>query len=569
VDSKMKRRDFLKISALASVAVVAAACAPTATPTAAPTAASNATAAATTAPKATAAATTATTAVPKATEVPKATAAPKVAFQGKITFYASGFMPTSETQNPDPKAPKREAMKTLSTDWLALHPGVTMEFVPAPTGDYFSWLTTQLIGGTGPDIYWIWLSSANQNADQGKAVPLDDYLELPNKYSPSDNTAWKNTFKDPFLTFYKNNHYGGIPIDLVATGIYANVDMLKQVGIDVKAEIVPELSSPKDWATMMSWCQKLIDGGFLAMSAGAGVINQWWITGVLSDQFLYTWIDKYDLLNYHTDTPVVYQKGILSQEEVVHAVFCKGLDVYNSPEVRDMFRVIADWCKYMPPGFANADFGTPVELFLTGKLGMVWDGSWSVGTILQDNRRQFEFTSFWLPPVTKATSEFVSDPPHLPIGVGGYGSTTYCLNPTTIKKGDVDDCVDWLMYITTPKNDEIIVNEVPSTIPSNKQAKALPEVENLFVGETRFAVGGQHPISGPYSWFGWQEDKWGDLLRREETLYFLGESTQDVFFANLKATGDTLAKEVIRQSSVQYTKAGLWDLTQWSCQPTV
>ena len=33
MDSKMKRRDFLKISALASVAVVAAACTPTSTPT--------------------------------------------------------------------------------------------------------------------------------------------------------------------------------------------------------------------------------------------------------------------------------------------------------------------------------------------------------------------------------------------------------------------------------------------------------------------------------------------------------------------------------------------------------
>ena len=49
MDSKMKRRDFLKISALAGVAVVTAACQPTATPTAAPTVESKATAAATTA----------------------------------------------------------------------------------------------------------------------------------------------------------------------------------------------------------------------------------------------------------------------------------------------------------------------------------------------------------------------------------------------------------------------------------------------------------------------------------------------------------------------------------------
>ena len=53
----MKRRDFLKISALAGVATLLAACQPTVTSTAAPTAVSKATAAATAVPKATAAAT--------------------------------------------------------------------------------------------------------------------------------------------------------------------------------------------------------------------------------------------------------------------------------------------------------------------------------------------------------------------------------------------------------------------------------------------------------------------------------------------------------------------------------
>src|SRR5450756_1352398 len=113
MDSKMKRRDFLKISALAGVAVVAAACQPTATPTAAPTVASKATEV----PKATAAATTAATAALKATEVPKATG-----FQGEIQFYAQSFTPTSAVTNPDPKAPKYEALGKLAQEWEALHP---------------------------------------------------------------------------------------------------------------------------------------------------------------------------------------------------------------------------------------------------------------------------------------------------------------------------------------------------------------------------------------------------------------------------------------------------------------
>ncbi|NLV75214.1 MAG: extracellular solute-binding protein [Chloroflexi bacterium] len=553
----LKRRDFLKLAALAGTAVIAAACVPKpAEPTAAPKDDGETKTEATKAP----------TAKPEPTKA-EATTAPKASeFQGEILFGVQGFMPTSEVENPDPKAPKREAMAVLRKEWQDIHPGVTIKFMQAPSGDYFSWLTTQLIGGTGPDIYWLWLSSLNQYSEEGKAVPLDDYLELPNKYTPEDSSPWKEHFKAPFLTFAKLNHWGGVPLDLVATGVYANIDMLKEVGIDLKIEIDPQLASPKSWAVMIDWCKKLKDAGYIAMSAGAGIINQWWITGVLSDQFLNGWLEKYDVLNYNKQVLEILQVGNLSQEEVVHAYHCMGLDVFKAPEVRAMFQLIKDWAQYMPAGFANPDFGAPMELFLTGGLGMVWDGSWSVGTILQDNRRQFEFTSFWLPPVTKESSEYAPDPVILPMGVGGYGSTTYGLNPTTIAKGAVDICVDWLMWITTPEHDEMIVNEVPSTIPSHKKAKSLPEVENLFVGETRLKAGGYHPISGPYGWFGWQEDKWGDLLRREETLYFMDEIDEETFFTNLKTEGEVLAKEVIRKAAIQYSDEGTWDLTQWQCE---
>ena len=241
MDSKMKRRDFLKISALASIAVVAAACTPTATPTAAPSVAPKAT----DVPKATAVPTTAPTAAPKATEIPKATEVPKVVFQGEIEFWAQTYTPTSAVNNPDPKAPKYQAMDILAKEWMASHPGTKLTFFAAPSNA--DWLTVSLIGGTGPDVFVnAPLSLLSQWADEGKVVVLNDYLELPNKYTPEEKTPWKNTFKDPFLSeFSIKGNWGGIPINLVATGVYCNADMFKSVGIDLKKEIVPELGSPK------------------------------------------------------------------------------------------------------------------------------------------------------------------------------------------------------------------------------------------------------------------------------------------------------------------------------------
>ncbi|NLV74783.1 MAG: twin-arginine translocation signal domain-containing protein, partial [Chloroflexi bacterium] len=110
MDTNMKRRDFLKISALAGVAVVAAACQPAA-PTAAPEAEP------TKAPE--------KTEPTKAPEKTEPTAAPEaVGFQGDLEFYAQAYTPTSALENPDPKAPKREAMAIYAKEWMDLNPGI-------------------------------------------------------------------------------------------------------------------------------------------------------------------------------------------------------------------------------------------------------------------------------------------------------------------------------------------------------------------------------------------------------------------------------------------------------------
>ncbi|MCE5258429.1 MAG: hypothetical protein LLG44_05125, partial [Chloroflexi bacterium] len=194
---------------------------------------------------------------------------------------------------------------------------------------------------------------------------------------------------------------------------------------------------------------------------------------------------------------------------------------------------------------------------------------WRVGSIMQDDRRKFEFSSFWLPPLTKETTPLAKDPPILPIGVGGYGSLAYAIHPKCIKEGKVDTCVDWLMYISTPEHDETIVNEVPSFIPANKKARSLPEVENLFVGETRLVAGAGHYWPSPMYWFSGEESKYTDTFKREMTLYLLEEQDLDAFMANVDAAAQEAIPSVIRTAAIQYSDTGSWDLTRWSCEPEV
>ena len=462
-------------------------------------------------------------------------------------------------------------MEVLANEWMDLHPGIDFKFINAPSGDYGSWLNTQLIGGTGPDMFWIHLGTLNQMADEGKVVPMNDYLDLPNKYTPDDTEPWKETFKSPFMTtFSPKGQWGGVPMDLVSTGVYCNNDIFEEAGIDLARGIVPELGSPDSWATLIEWCKKIKDAGYWAFSS-SGYILEWWLQGVLGDQLFWDQTEQFDKLNYHDKTPMEFQEGLVSQEEILMQYYCEGYKPFEDPRMREMFLIFKDLVQYMPEGFVDTStmWDTPWEYYLQGQLAMFWDGSWRVGSIMQDTRREFEFSSFWLPPITKETSEYANDTPILPIGVGGYGSLAYGINRKCIAKGNVDACVDWLMFITTPENDEYVVNEVPSFIPANKKAKSLPEVENLFVGETRLVAGAGHPWPAPLNWFSYQESKYTDSFKRELTLYLLDEQDLDTFMDNMATEAATAAPAVMRAAAVQHSDDGDWDLTQWTCEPEV
>lgn len=142
--------------------------------------------------------------------------------------------------------------------------------------------------------------------------------------------------------------------------------------------------------------------------------------------------------------------------------------------------------------------------------------------------------------------------------------------------GNLNECVDWLMWITTPEHDEMVVNEVPSFIPANKKARALPEVENMFVGETRLTAGWGHTWpsitgwSNPFpTWLGGSGSKFSDIYGREMALYLMGDQDLDTFLANLEKAAADEVPDLIRKSAIQYSKDGAWDLTQWACQPKV
>jgi len=507
--------------------------------------------------------------VVKETVIVEKEAEEPIGFQGTIMYHGGSFRPQEST---GPGSPARIVPQVLADEWQAMHPGVTIEFVDSPAGQApLEWVQTQLLGGTGPDIFALNPIFQTELVDQGKLVPLNDWMEMPNKYE-DDTTPWKETFLPPFLnsttTRSPKGLYGCAPLGVVSTGIFCNLDMLAEAGIDFETAMDWDIHSPSSWADWMDWHRAVIDAGYSAFHDGGYGFRQWWAWGVMADQLLWEYRETLDRLNYHENLPMEGQETMVNLEEIAHAYYCLGFEPWREPAVQDMFRIFKEWSDFFVEGWTSISGGDAVDSFCSGDLAMIWQGSWAVQQLLTDDRRDFEFSSFWLPPVTQETSVYAQDPPILPIGIGGYGMTSLSLHHVTPERGNVEECVDWLMFLTETKNNEALINEVPQFIPANRKAKALPEIQSLFVGIERFeGLAHQgHPVLAPSRWFG-TSGKWEPTFYRECEYYWLGERTLDETVVELEALTANVAPDLVRNNAIQYSESGAWDLTQWECEP--
>ena len=154
--SKISRRDFLRLSALAAGAGVIAACAPALTSTPAPQATEASGAAAATAPTAAPAVTEATVYTPTASTAKSVT---KVVFQTKWNstdkWFNEKVIPAFEKDNPD----------------------IKVELLWKP--DDPQGILTEIVGGTAPDVIQHYTSSADfySLAPKGVFMELDDLIK--------------------------------------------------------------------------------------------------------------------------------------------------------------------------------------------------------------------------------------------------------------------------------------------------------------------------------------------------------------------------------------------------------
>jgi raffinose/stachyose/melibiose transport system permease protein len=455
----------------------------------------------------------------------------------ELTVYAQAYTPGITTgDNPKPL----QEFSRLAREFEKGHPGVTVRFIKQPYGDYRTWLITQCKGETAPDIVWAHATWCNQDAKYGWFVDLDPYLAQPNPYAP-DRRPWGKWFYTDATDARRapDGHLYALPIDQVTVGFYYNKELFRRAGV----------APPETWAEFMAALARVRETGAIPMlMTGQQEMRLSWTRSVLLDQL---WGDRIPRMDVRTPQEGGFA-GVEAQE-FVRA--CKtGLFSLGDPRYTETLRLLKDWSGYFQQGFLGT---TDDRLFRMGKAAVWLDGSWYLPRIERDPLRSFDFGVFYWPRLTKASSPYAPDwrPGQFCRGIGGASSIQFAITNSAIKSDKVALSVDFLRFITAPRNLEPLVQEASMFIPNVVGCRANPLLRPF---EVAFRAG--------YSRFGaegaLQDAEYGDYFWRTLQSYLGGLLPQGTVLRRLQPALDGALERQLRDHAEEWHFAEDWQILQ-------
>ncbi len=356
----------------------------------------------------------------------------------------------------------REAIDTLARDYERLHPNVRIEQTPIPERIYPSWLKTQLVGGTAPDVIQVGKGSNDETLARYFA-PLTDEVELPNPYNagtPLAGVPWRDTFVDGLAggDSYRPNllEYYGIPLSMITVRMYYNVTAWKR--------ILGDTPPPADYDAFVSICERVQayaqrTGQVIFPIAGSSYGTPWFASALIGSQ-----------------TQRLTQQ--LDDEHVLHAVapetslqYLAGRWSVDDPELINGLTLAREIGRFTQPGFTQANRDDASFYFVQERALMIVTGSWDAPSFR--TLAPFEISAFQLP---------MPSADHPRFGAGVIGPTSEAQTPTGTTFGltrasrHPAAAIDFLHYVTSREGNRTFT-DVSSWLPSVVGVELPPLVQ--------------------------------------------------------------------------------------------
>ena len=374
----------------------------------------------------------------------------------------------------------------------ANHPGQKVKVIQdaIPESTYGQWVSTQLMGGTAPDILQvggqlpgnIWLSYYNRYF-----LPLSSYVSQPNPWNagtPLADTPLRQTYKDGMKTAYvaEMQEYMSIPLTLFGTRIFYNKTLLKELtGLD---------EAPLDYREFLAVCDRIAHSSnaetgqpYIAIAGSAYHFGQW--DPMMFSPVTYGCLRKAD---FNRD-------GFVGNDEMFIA-FKTGLLDFTYPSLDAWLTMIREVTDYFQTGYTGLGRDEAVFLFAQQRAVFMTTGTWDAGSLVEQAKGQFEIgiMDFPLPaPDDPVYGGVVEGRIYESPGVGfQFGITRSSKNPDVAR--------DFLLFLASQKGNEELNAEI-GWIPSIKGTEIIPllrafepHLEGVY-GNINFALGGNTTVT--------------------------------------------------------------------------
>ncbi len=269
----------------------------------------------------------------------------------------------------------RQAITDVAAAYTKLHPNVRIEQLPVPERVYSTWLVTQLIGGTAPDLIELGGTSLTDEYLARYFQPITEEVEKPNPYNagtPLEGRKWRDTFLDGMngAPAYNGNlleFYGAGPA-MVTIRLYYNKDLFAKA-------LGPDAPPPDTYERFIDACKKLEAYGDkrgvpLVPLAGSAYNGPLMMGRLFSSQTQRWNLENDDLLD---------MKSTADMSRIwLSLAYLQGRWSLKTPSFDSGISLEHDVSQYMQSGFMQVQRDDATFYFLQQRSAMIATGSWDV-----------------------------------------------------------------------------------------------------------------------------------------------------------------------------------------------
>ncbi|HPO90461.1 MAG TPA: ABC transporter substrate-binding protein [Victivallales bacterium] len=383
----------------------------------------------------------------------------------------------------------RDAFNKLAEEYQKLHPNVRIIQEAIPESVYGQWLSTQIIGGTAPDIvemgmipYQLMIAYYNRYC-----MVLTPYINKPNPYNKNNefaNVTFRNTYRDGMSAAYVNEmqEFMTIPLSAFSIRVFYNKDLLKKLTGSDKI--------PKNYQEFKSICKKIAEkkdnkGRPYTAIVGSKYHFGMWNYG-MADILTYRLMEKADFT----------RDAYVSNDEFFSAIR-SGVMTFKERPIMSMLQVtrfISDNCQ---PGFTGLNRDDGVLLFAQQRAVFMTTGTWDARSLQQQTKGKFELGIMDFPIPTPDDPEFgdlVPGPRYENPGVG------FMFAVNRMSKSS-ETALDFLMFLASKENNERL-NKIIGWIPAIKNT-SMDAILEGFEPNYEGIYGNFNPYLGGETWIKW------------------------------------------------------------------